>query len=538
MPSTSPRIRAFTLLELMIAISLGLVILLTAATAFRVASSCVVTSNRLATENTLMRAGFEIALEQLDFWTNLDDPNDATRERLRLSGMNVTGQPWAQAYAAQAPAPATLGLPFSPMQAGGGGTGSFPANVDPFTGTGDGKSMVPRAQPASGPMVPAPLYLPLPLPPATSNTPNPQPTGWENDAGFDPSYVWSANDPRTWFRGNPLEKWLPGIAPNVTPLIFGRYGAFTNITTSPVFDAFTVNGPYPPPATSAPAYSARYDTSHTIYTPHLWYGRQLMGLSRAIGWYGLCDYLPSNTMYGYYTTFSGANGSTFGNTSSAGNLSLFFTFPNWGNGNGGSNQNYLPYPWADPFLTTPVTPAGWATVPGGGAYWNFVGQGMGPTTMGIYALTSTSSYAVSNPYGDSVDKSSIDDNTLAWRCYSYSNTDYSATYNGSTSGAALGMQYFVATTLPLTRILASSPSFWPQVLVGTGHYVKSGHFINLTKIRWISPITGQVSEISFNGIGTSLRGARMQRRPGSAAGWAHWDNDPNASNDPNLDGAQ
>ena len=67
-------IRAFTLIELMIAMAIGMLILFTAFAGFRVASQCIVVANRLSLENSLMRSGYNIAHEQLDFWTNLDDP--------------------------------------------------------------------------------------------------------------------------------------------------------------------------------------------------------------------------------------------------------------------------------------------------------------------------------------------------------------------------------------------------------------------------------------------------------------------------------
>ncbi|MBA3936037.1 MAG: prepilin-type N-terminal cleavage/methylation domain-containing protein [Planctomycetes bacterium] len=536
-PATHAR-GAFTLIEMMIAIALGMVILLTAAAGFRVAGQAVATANRLSTENALMRAGMVLAHEQLDFWTNLDDPHDASRERLRLSGLAVSGQPWAYSFTAQAPFPATVGLPFAPMHpTGAGAAGAFPANIDPTTGSSASGSTVPRNPPSSGAMIPKPVILPLPA--SGSSTPAPLPSNWEADAGFDPTYVWAPHDPRTWFRGNPVEKWLPGIAPNVTPLIFGRYNAFTNVVPSPVCASFTVKGPYPPPLNTSPSYSATYTVdAGARYPAHLWYGRQLLGLGRAIGWYGLCDYLPANTMFGYYTTFSANDANTWGNTSSAGGLSLFYTFPNWGNDNRGCNQNSLPYPWSDSAVATRPAPADWAVIPNGNVYWSFVGQGMGPTTIGLYALTSTSSYAVSNPYGDAVDNGPVDDATLAWRNYSYTATDYSAIFNGSGQGAATAMQYFISTTLPERPILAGGPSTWPVVAVGVGHYVKSAHYVNLAKIRWSSPMTGQTAEISFDGIGSTLRGARMQRRPGSATGWATWDNAPGAVNDANLDGPQ
>jgi prepilin-type N-terminal cleavage/methylation domain-containing protein len=514
----------FTLIEMMIGIALGSVVAYTAYAGFRMASQSIVVANRLSLENSLMRAGYIQAHQQIDFWTNLDDPYDASRERLRLSGMDVSAQAWATSFSVQRPFPTAVGLPFAPMNPLASAAGAFPANIDPATGATASSSSVPRYPVASGPViVRAPI---LPLPAGGSSTPAALPPNWENDAGFDPSYAWSPHDPRTWFRGNPIEKWLPSVPSNTPATLFGHYGGFTNVSPTPAFSTFPVSGPYPPPPTAPQVYRPDYRVSAT-YPPHLWYGRQLLGLSRAIGFYGLCDYLPANAMYGYYVSFASSGGSANGTSCTADNLSYFFNFPNTG-------QNYAPYPWQDPFLITPVSPSNWAPQPGGGAYWNFVGQGMCATTLGLYALTSTSSYAVSNPYGDAIDRTTIDDNTLAWRTYSYSNTDYSATYNG----AAQAMQCFIATTLPLTNLMASAPSTWPSVSVGVGHYVKSAHFVNLAKIRWVSPLTGQTAELSFDGIGTTLRGARMQRKPGSAAGWAAWDNAAGAANDPNLDGPQ
>lgn len=519
--------RGFTLIEMMIAIALGSVVIYTAYAGFSMASQSIVVANRLSLENALMRAGYLQAHQQLDFWTNLDDPYDASHERLRLSGVNVSGQSWAYPYRSQQPIPATLGLPFAPLNDTGGTSGACPANRDPTSaGTASGSS-VPRYPVAAGPVViRAPV---LPLPTGASSTPAPLPANWENDAGFDPSYAWSPHDPRTWFRGNPIEKWLPSVLPNSTPTLFGRYGAFTNVTSSPSFGSFTVAGPYPSPFPAAPMqYQTSYQVSST-YPPHLWYGRQMLALSRALGYYGLCDYLPANAMYGYYSSFVQAGGSIEGATCTAGNLSYFFTFQNQAGG-----QNNVPYPWLDAFLKQPLTTAGWPFVNPGSPSWNFVGQGMTSTTLGLYALTSTVSYGVPNPYGDSVDNGAIDDNTLVWRTYSYTNTDYSAL--GTANSTA--MQYWIASTLPLTNLMGSAPSTWPTVSVGVGHYVKSAHFVNLAKIRWVSPLTGQIAEFSFDGIGTTLRGARMQRRPTSAGGWAAWDNASGAANDPNLDGPQ
>jgi len=74
---------AFSLIELLIAMSLGLIIVFAAFASFRVATQSVTISNRLATENSLMRSGYFAADDNLDFWTDLDEPNESTRQLLR-----------------------------------------------------------------------------------------------------------------------------------------------------------------------------------------------------------------------------------------------------------------------------------------------------------------------------------------------------------------------------------------------------------------------------------------------------------------------
>ena len=76
---------AFTLIELMIAISMGMLLVYAALAGFRVTSQTVTSANRLALENSLLRAGFSEALHELDFWTAYDNPQstDSTEQALR-----------------------------------------------------------------------------------------------------------------------------------------------------------------------------------------------------------------------------------------------------------------------------------------------------------------------------------------------------------------------------------------------------------------------------------------------------------------------
>lgn len=88
--------RAFTLLEMMIAVALGMLIVYVAIAGFRVATQSITVTNRLALENDLLRTGCLVANERLDFWTDYDDPENAAEQRLRARD-------------------ADGGLPFTPM---------------------------------------------------------------------------------------------------------------------------------------------------------------------------------------------------------------------------------------------------------------------------------------------------------------------------------------------------------------------------------------------------------------------------------------
>jgi len=68
------RLRGFTLVEMLVSMSIGGAICATAFVAIRVASQSVVAGNRLSVENQLLRAGIGAALEDLDAWTSHDDP--------------------------------------------------------------------------------------------------------------------------------------------------------------------------------------------------------------------------------------------------------------------------------------------------------------------------------------------------------------------------------------------------------------------------------------------------------------------------------
>jgi type II secretory pathway pseudopilin PulG len=77
---------AFTLLETIIAVSLGMLIVLVATAGFRTASQTITRANQLSLQNGILRASVVAANEEMDFWDTLDNRIDATRQPLRGGG--------------------------------------------------------------------------------------------------------------------------------------------------------------------------------------------------------------------------------------------------------------------------------------------------------------------------------------------------------------------------------------------------------------------------------------------------------------------
>jgi hypothetical protein len=149
---------------MMIALSLGLLLIYTAMAGFRVASQSITTANRLALENSLLRAGFSEALHEVDFWTSYDDPDStlAADQALRKSQ-----------------------LPFC----------SLPTTIP-----------IQASTPAQG------VYL------YSEN---------ESDSGWDAGYPWPANSPRTWWRANAAE-WHDSIGRSGNYSLFAAIGGTTH----------------------------------------------------------------------------------------------------------------------------------------------------------------------------------------------------------------------------------------------------------------------------------------------------------------------
>jgi len=67
--------RAFTLIELLIALALGMSILVMAVMTFRSTSACMADISRMSRETQMLRTGYWIALRDADFWDSHANPN-------------------------------------------------------------------------------------------------------------------------------------------------------------------------------------------------------------------------------------------------------------------------------------------------------------------------------------------------------------------------------------------------------------------------------------------------------------------------------
>jgi type II secretory pathway pseudopilin PulG len=479
-------VQAFTLIEMLIAVGLGSLIVYVAIAGFRTASQTITQSNRLSLENSLLRAGYFEAQTQLDFWTNLDDPTlpDSQRPLKADPGRTVN---WPYEWK-------NHGLPFTPMTALRSG------EVWPKAGE------VPRGSANSGLNSITPR---VGFPSVNAN----QTDAWENDQGWDPTYSWAPHDPRTWSRANMAEKerhhdnlngqwYLRDRYQKLPPIWFGRYAIFANTNPGAALQSFTIA---PDPNDAASSSEVITYSGYPSAGVHTWYYRQVQALAFAMGYAAFCEYLPPNAIYTWYSTGTGDR--TYGDIEKLG-----------------------------------ITP-----------WYNFCnGDGDQRNSRGIYRQTYSTSYGYFNPRSPDNYKKFPGSNSppgpeelRQWHYQRYE-TDYGA-YNTnwgwdqddrSGSGAkerwsgVRDLRWFIDHINYPEKMLVQRPTHWPDVEVSVGRLIKNAHHVAVAKVRRTSPLTGEVIELSWCGLGTTLRGARQQRH--QTSGWARWDNG-GGSVDPNLD---
>jgi len=266
--------KAFTLIELLIALGLGMLIMLTAVAGLRVASQGITLGNRLSLENRLIRAGMFQAIEQGDFWTDVDDPTRSDISDV-VSGIGFHGQA-LRAWSTTHPLDCN-GVGGENWNDGDWKSGKepFPVKGGPFTpfAITNGNAFLWEKKLEAG------------------TTPEA-----ERERGWDSNYRWPADDPRTWWYGNYGERQSPWTNVNnaqsppwslpygESDRHLGRYALFSNRKTTPTLG----NDP-----------NGRWgDTGPfgQVEAAHTWRENQLIGLRNALGLYGLWDYVPGNTI--------------------------------------------------------------------------------------------------------------------------------------------------------------------------------------------------------------------------------------------------
>lgn len=256
----------------------------------------------------------------------------------------------------------------------------------------------------------------------------------ETASGWNPN-AWTANESRGWAWGNLAERidYL-GNKPD-KPQTFGRYHWF-----------------------SAPDPSVRRN----------WQQRQLEGLKNSLGYYGLFDYLPTNTPMMVYARNSGAT-----NTWSVSQEWCFVK----GDVNYIGNDNRR-------------------------EGFNFA--------LDILYATNGNPFIIPNhqPAGG----------TLVQTAYRRYSTGISLSMD-SNNASISNIDRLMKDGLYTTQWLAQRPINWPDLQVSTVRFVRTNSFVCLNRVIWTSPITGQPTELNFTAFGTTLRGARQQRKR-DAAGWA------------------
>lgn len=404
----------FTLIEMMLAITMGTLVIYVAMAGIRTLSQSITAANRLALENGIIRTGVTIALENSDFWLDHDLPHPldvALDQPLRGTALdNAT------------PTPAERGLPFTPF-----------ADSQAVTGY--------RTPSASSPSIPAPTGVSQ----IVLNGLN------ENASGWDPN-AWHPAEARGWNWGNLVER---------TP----RHSGPSNRTVPTL--KYKIFGHYDSVASTDPTLST-----------HHWQQRQMDGLLRSLGSYGLFDYLPANTGLMIYQKISSTDMNENGR---------WMVSPEW-------------------------------CRPDGGPYYRLASDGNLSFALDRLADTWGQVFMVPNRGIPTADRSRA------------SNRRYNtgiAIQAANNDAAADDIKRLLLDGEQVDFVLrdsnasgpANKPAHWPSLTVRNLRFIRTGAFINLNRIEWTNPLTGLGAELSFTCFGTSLRGARQQRLR-DEPGWA------------------
>ncbi len=440
--TSNPHRSGFTLIELMISVAAGAAIILTAMAGVRMASRSMTVANRLSLQNEMLGVAMLAGLDEIDAWNEWDDRHDAepVRRPLRQFRKDV---PNPDPAPGEAPVK-RLGLPFTRFR-------------DVWTGTqGYGR-------------------------------------GWQEDERM---WAVSADNPLTWWPGCAAETFH-------TDSRFGRDAVF-GISRLPGQRTVLIDGGT---VKNRAAYQPRdgggvYGTvdlgdevpsrspMHRYQSPG-WIYNQIRGLGDTLGWYGMMDYLPANTLYSYVTAYRPyKRGSTTGAeaTDAAGRPVFTLRAPYEDPGSGsivGANRNYA------------------------GAAYNLQYWCFGGAPHAIDWITYYAGFTVlPSSCGLGVDELVFHHRNIILlngdRCEEMQPS-------GTMASGRTVMERYLERTSYLRPLLPIRPADWPDCSVTVGRYLRNCRFSNQVKVTWTDPGTGENAELRFNTMGTTLRGARRMR---------------------------
>jgi hypothetical protein len=468
-PSSGPR-AAFSLIEAMISITLGIFILLVVYAGFQQMLSSMQQAKRMALKNRLLTAGIFRALEEADFWTSMDNP------------------------------------------------GHQPLRTTPT----DWKSI---AIYSGGYLADATDWLNLPQP---FNTFRETKTAAYVADLYDARYFQSF-DKRSWFRGDSALYFAESGKYNYESA-YGNYSIFTNAS-----DNVVLVGNYDPGISKFESKEATWESYLIVPASHRWLSSMNKSFKYTLGWYGWFDYLPANAFLDYYDVYGdygklgkdnkgGGNNVDGVDPDNPGRRKREDTDPTYDdevqdkfrNGSGATTKGCKPWELRE---LPPGTEG--STV-------------VGTNRHGRFCLQKTTSYV--SPLSKSGAERAV---TPGWYLYTTHigisaprpqlSTETAAQYTAVKRAAAAINRYMgcgfnagpeLINTFPVLLgslnqqqdLETAPPASWPRVTFGVRRFMKWGTISTVCYIRMIDRITGEDSELQFPVIGTTFRGARLQRR--------------------------
>lgn len=454
--------KAFTLIEMMIALAAGIAIVMVAFSGLRAASQSMTAFKRLSTENALLREAYSSAINEIDFWEMIDPPDIPSQQYARI---------------------------IVPTTNGGGA-------FTPFTSS---------------------WQTPLPAP--GSFNPNPS----ERTHRWNPSpMAWAPCDPRTWCRVNLIEMGIPYSSGVDNQLNFGSFALFDHL------DPWT----------------SRY--TYSIIDPQYcrsWYANQVRGITDALGFYGLSDYLPSNVFYAYHGAppRSDITLEYNQNPGNAINAALWLASPYRGVGTGEMPVCFI---MEDSFVQTKniknnkPAGAGWlcaragyksggdAKIGGQDQEQNMARGRFHATTLGNFCLPNIKNTYPSLQFDKWIPE--FEKFTGAYDPYRQNYQFIVGAQNSSYLSNTLDecTSAFFSITGHGENLIPTKPSSWPEISVKVHRFIKESRNVNLCVIEILNPNTGLYTTVPFTCLGTTLRGARQQRSgsPTINNGWSIFHN--------------